>query len=97
MNHAAKIPPLTRSRTPDMSIAWEAPPSLQHLVVRTDAAQHDGDAPTWAATMPASLETMSAPATFREPLQGLSVRDIDEPEIFNVFFGDGAAPLRRAA
>jgi len=31
---------------------------------------------------------------FREPLEGLSVRDIDEPEIFNVFFGDGRAAPR---
>jgi len=31
---------------------------------------------------------------FHEPLEGLSVRDIDEPEIFNVFFGDGRAAPR---
>ena len=47
--------------------------------------------------MPVSLDAMNAPAVFREPLEGLSVRDIDEPEIFQVFFGDSKAPLRRAA
>ena len=92
--NAANTAPLKASRTPDMSIAWEAPPSLQHLVVRTDEAT---DAPTWAETMPVSLEAMNAPVVFREPLEGLSVRDIDEPEIFNVFFGGSGAPLRRAA
>jgi hypothetical protein len=97
MNTAATTAPLHGKRTPDMSIAWEAPPSLQHLVVRTDDAHID--VPTWAETMPVSLEAMNAPAVFREPLQGLSVRDIDEPEIFQVFFGDAStkAPLRRAA
>jgi len=92
--NTAKISPLTAQRTPDMSIAWEAQPSLQHLVVRTDSA---AEAPTWAETMPASLEAVSAPVVFREPLEGLSVRDIDEPEIFKVFFGDRATSLRRAA
>ena len=96
MNTAATIHPLQGKRTPDMSIAWEAQPSLQHLVVRTDEAT---EAPTWAETMPVSLDAMNAPAVFREPLEGLSVRDIDEPEIFRVFFGDTSAkaPLRRAA
>lgn len=92
--NAANISPLKAQRTPDMSIAWDAPPSLQHLVVRTDGA---AAAPTWAETMPLSLEAMSTPAVFHEPLQGLSVRDLDEPEIFNIFFGGNAAPLRRAA
>ena len=99
MNTAATTTPLQGKRTPDMSIAWEAQPSLQHLVVRTDASPDDDAVPTWAETMPVSLEAMSAPVVFREPLEGLSVRDIDEPEIFRVFFGDNAAkaPLRRAA
>ena len=97
MNHATKIPLLMGQRTPDMSIAWEATPSLQHLVVRAAESPHDGAAPTWAETMPVSLEAMSAPAIFREPLEGLSVRDIEEPDIFKVFFGDARPPLRRGA
>jgi hypothetical protein len=91
--NAAATSPLKAQRTPDMSIAWEAPPSLQHLVVRSDSAV---EGPTWAETMPVSLEAMSEPVVFREPLEGLSVRDIDEPEIFNVFFGGSGAPRRRA-
>jgi len=94
MNTAATPAALHSKSMPDMSIAWEAPPSLQHLVVRNDDA---GEAPTWAETMPVTLEAMNAPVVFREPLAGLSVRDIDEPEIFNVFFGAGPAPRRRAA
>jgi hypothetical protein len=94
MNNLLRTPSPRSPRTPDMGIEWEIQPSLQHLVRRTDDAPHD--APTWAETMPVSLEAMNTPATFREPLEGLSVRDIDEPEIFKVFFGDAAAPAARA-
>jgi hypothetical protein len=93
MNNAFNISNLLGKRAPDMGIDWEVQPSLQHLVKRTESAC--SDAPTWAATMPASLEDMNEPVTFREPLEGLSVRDIDEPEIFRVFFGETAAPAAR--
>ena len=96
MNTAANITPLQGKRTPDMSIAWEAQPSLQHLVVRADDPHQDVDVPTWAETMPVSLEAMNAPVVFREPLEGLAVRDIDEPEIFRVFFGEPVAAQARA-
>jgi len=92
MNNAIHPSSPRALRTPDMGIDWEIQPSLQHLVRRTDEASYD--APTWAETMPVSLEAMNEPVTFREPLEGLSVRDIDEPEIFRVFFGDAAAPAR---
>ena len=90
MNNAVKISTPLGQRTPDMSIDWEFQPSLQHLVKRDD------DMPTWAETMPVSLEAMQAPVTFREPLEGLAVRDIDEPEIFRVFFGQAEGATARA-
>ena len=64
-----------------MTIDWEFQPSLQHLVVRADAT------PSWAETRPADFDALDEQVTFREPLEGLSMRDIDEPEIFRVFFG----------
>ena len=73
------------TRSPDMSIDWEMQPSLQHLVVR-----HDG-APAWAETMPAMFDGVDEPVSFREPLEGLSMRDLDEPEIFRLFFGEPEA------
>ena len=97
MNNATKISPLMGTRSPDMAIAWEATPSLRHLVVRADDPPHDDAAPVWAETMPVSLEATSAPTTFSEALEGLSVRDIEEPDIFKVFFGDGQSPLRHGA
>jgi hypothetical protein len=38
--------------------------------------------------MPASLmDTIAPPKPFREALDGLSMREVDEPEIFQHFFG----------
>ena len=90
MDNAFKISTLRSRPAPDAGIDWEFQPSLQHLVVRTEAAHQD--APNWAETMPASFDSLNEPVKFREPLEGLSVRDIDEPEIFRVFFG-GTAPV----
>ena len=89
MNTAYKIANTLGQRTPDMSIDWEFQPSLQHLVVRADA-----DAPGWAETMPAEFGLLDEPVKFRETLEGLAVRDIDEPEIFRVFFGEPGSPAR---
>ena len=94
MNTATKISTKLGKRTPDMTIDWEVQPSLQHLVVRTDAVQPE--APTWAETMPVAFDELQEPVTFREPLEGLSVRNIDEPEIFRVFFGEAESAAARA-
>ena len=94
MNTAFKISTAQGKRTPDMSIDWEFQPSLQHLVVRTDATP--GDAPGWAETMPVEFGALDEPVKFREALEGLAVRDIDEPEIFRVFFGEPEAAQARA-
>ena len=90
MNTAFKISNLLGKRTPDMSIDWECQPSLQHRVVRTEAT------PSWAETMPAELDGIDEPVLFREPLEGLSMRDINEPEIFRLFFGEAPAAVARA-
>jgi hypothetical protein len=92
MNTASKISNQLGTRTPDMSIDWEIQPSLQHLVVRTDGA-----APGWAETMPAEFDAIEEPVTFREPLEGLSMRDLNEPEIFRLFFGEAQAATASGA
>jgi len=94
MNNAFKISTLMGKRIPDMGIAWEAQPSLQHLVVRTESAHHDK--PTWAETMPAELDSLDEPQAFQEPLEGLSIREMNEPEIFRVFFGEADRATARA-
>lgn len=94
MNNAFNVSNMLGKRTPDMTIDWEFQPSLQHLVKRTESA-HD-DAPTWAETMPVAFDALEAPVTFREALEGLAVRDLDEPEIFRVFFGESDRVRARA-
>jgi hypothetical protein len=94
MNTALNISIAQGKRTPDMSIDWEFQPSLQHLVVRADA--EPADTPGWAETMPVDFAALEEPVTFRETLEGLAVRDLDEPEIFRVFFGDAEPSPARA-
>ena len=91
MNNASSNSTARGHGAPDRGIEWEFQPSLQHLVVRAD----DGH-PTWAETMPATFDSFNEPVKFREPLEGLSVRDIDEPEIFRVFFGETEPVAARA-
>ncbi len=89
MNNAFKTSSLLGKPTPDMGIDWEFQPSLHHLVVRHDT-------PMWAETMPATFESLNEPDPFHEPLEGLSIREVNEPEIFRVFFGEADWPAARA-
>ncbi|MDQ2733708.1 MAG: hypothetical protein M3Y55_01680 [Pseudomonadota bacterium] len=41
----------------------------------------------WDATRPAELETAVVSPPFREPLQGVAMREVNEPDIFRHFFG----------
>jgi hypothetical protein len=94
MTSALKTFTMQDQRAPQMTIDWEMQPSLQHLVKRSDGSPQD--APSWAATMPMPFEDTPEPVTFCEPLKGLSMRDLDEPEIFRVFFGETRAVAARA-
>jgi hypothetical protein len=93
MNNTFNIPTLLGKHTPDMSIDWEFLPSLSHLLDRNEAASHE--APVWAETMPAAFDAMEQSDSFYEPLEGLSIREVNEPEIFRVFFGDAERPCAR--
>ena len=67
------------------AIEWEELPSLAARVGARNVAAATGV--PWDATRPASLEEVSAPVPFREPLQGLAIREVSEPDIFRHFFG----------
>ena len=41
----------------------------------------------WDSTRPAELESVAPSAPFREPLQGVAMREVNEPDIFRHFFG----------
>jgi hypothetical protein len=41
----------------------------------------------WDSTRPAELETAVVSSPFREPLQGVAIREVNEPDVFRHFFG----------
>jgi hypothetical protein len=95
MNHAITPPAPLGKRPPDMTIDWEVLPSLSHLLDRNEAASRD--APAWAETMPVDFDALGDDSDpFHEPLEGLSIREVNEPDIFKVFFGDSARAAARA-
>lgn len=67
------------------AIEWEELPSLAARVRARN--EHFTAIAPWDATRPAALDAVSAPAPFREPLQGVAVREMNEPDIFRHFFG----------
>jgi len=41
----------------------------------------------WDSTRPAELETTVVSSPFHEPLQGVAIREVNEPDVFRHFFG----------
>ena len=70
---------------PAGGIEWEELPSLAARVRPSDSTPSAGI--PWDATRPAALETPSAPMPFREPMRGMAMREVTEPDIFRHFFG----------
>jgi hypothetical protein len=65
----------TMNTTPHIS-----PSALRH----NSAAEFNT---AWGVTMPADLAAMSAPAQYHETIRGLVTREVNEPELFKLFFG----------
>ena len=74
-----------RTAANNQGIEWEELPSLSRLLAQAEPAPRF--APAWANTMPANLDTLPPSAPFRETLPGLATREVREPEIFRLFFG----------
>lgn len=55
------------------------------MIARRNAAQEFNTA--WGVTMPAELVALPQPAAYHEPIRGLVTREVDEPELFKLFFG----------
>jgi hypothetical protein len=73
-----------RPVAPAGAIEWEELPSLAQLVRPTRVVSAGTP---WDATRPAELETAPASQPFREPLQGVAIREVTEPDVFRHFFG----------
>lgn len=67
-------------------IEWEELPSLVARV-RGPGAVPAPEGSTWDATRPAEFEPRTLPASFCEPVAGVSVREVMEPDVFRHFFG----------
>ena len=88
------FPPRTTPHTG--AIEWEELPSLagwlaaRQVVLARDAAgvaRSFAAAPVWDATRPAEFDPMPPSQPFREPLRGLALREVHEPDVFRHFFG----------
>ena len=67
------------------AIEWEELPSLVGSLAKRAAAAHQAP---WDATRPAELDVLTPPSQpFREPVNGLSIREVLEPDVFRHFFG----------
>ena len=55
------------------------------MITRRTAAQEFNTA--WGVTMPADLMTAPQPEAYQERIRGLVTREVDEPELFKLFFG----------
>jgi hypothetical protein len=68
---------------PANRVEWELLPSLLSLVSnRRQRAQ-----PAWMDTAVSEFDLVTPSDPFEEVLPGLSVREVREPEIFQIFFG----------
>ena len=73
-----------RAALPQGSIEWEELPSLAQRVRQRTSAPVTSP---WDATRPAELEQAAPSRPFREPLKGVAIREVDEPDVFRHFFG----------
>ena len=67
------------------AIEWEELPSLAAAVAKRNAAP-TSHAP-WDATRPADLDATPPSQPFREPVDGMAIREVLEPDVFRHFFG----------
>lgn len=95
--YAAALRGAVPRAAPPGAIEWEELPSLVSRVRSVGRALQQAEAglaaagstPVWDATCPAALDTTasSPSAPFREPVEGVAVREVIEPDVFRHFFG----------
>jgi len=67
---------------PVARVEWELLPSLLNMLGRRQRTQ-----PAWLETLPSELDIVEPSEPFHEVLPGLSMREVREPDIFQIFFG----------
>jgi hypothetical protein len=64
-------------------VEWELLPSLLNMLGNRRPRSH----PAWMETLPSELDVAMPSGPFEEVLPGLSMREVREPDIFQIFFG----------
>ncbi len=77
-----------RPVAPAGAIEWEELPSLAESLAKRLVVLGAQPADRWDSTRPATLLDLPRPSeAFREPLAGVAVREVTEPDVFRHFFG----------
>jgi len=76
MNHSPISPSASR-------VEWELLPSLLNLL----GSRRSRSQPAWMDTLLSELEVVEPSGAFEEVLPGLEMREVREPDIFQIFFG----------
>ena len=64
-------------------VEWELLPSLLNML----GSRRQRSQPAWMETVVSEFDMAEASEPFEEVLPGLSVREVREPDIFQIFFG----------
>jgi len=64
-------------------VEWELLPSLLNLL----GTRRTRSQPAWMETVPSELDVVEPSGPFEEVLPGLEMREVREPDIFQIFFG----------
>jgi hypothetical protein len=64
-------------------VEWELLPSLLNML----GGRRNRSQPAWMETVVSEFAMAEASDPFEEVLPGLSVREVREPDIFQIFFG----------
>ena len=76
MNHSPISPSASR-------VEWELLPSLMNMLGSRRARPQ----PAWMDTLVSELDVVEPSGAFEEVLPGLEMREVREPDIFQIFFG----------
>lgn len=69
---------------PAGAIEWEELPSLADSLAQRIVAATTSP---WDSTRPAALDMTVPSQPFREPVVGVAIREVNEPDVFRHFFG----------
>ncbi len=73
-----------RPAAPAGAIEWEELPSLAGSLAQRIVASATSP---WDSTRPSALDSPVPSQPFREPVDGVAIREVNEPDVFRHFFG----------